>query len=73
MSDEDRGPVAPKHERPVIRNAVLLVLFLGLVLVGVLTVLIPALDAGTEEGPQGTEEVASESPDAPAEPVEPVE
>ena len=61
MSEEERA--TPTHERPVIRNAVLLVLFLALVLIGVLTVLIPALDAGTEEDPAAGAEVASESPE----------
>ena len=55
---------APTHQRPVIRNVVLLVLFLTIVLVGVITVLIPALDEGTENEPNGPEEVASEGADS---------
>lgn len=65
MSDATPEP-PPSHRRPVIRNVVLLVLFLAIVLVGVITVLLPALDEGTENDPNTAEEVASEG----AEPLE---
>jgi hypothetical protein len=64
MSEEEPAkPAEPTHRRPVIRNAILLVLFLAVVLVGVITVLLPALDEGTENDPNAPEEVASESPE----------
>ncbi len=67
MSEEEpSSPADPTHRRPVIRNVVLLVLFLAVVLVGVITVLLPALDEGTENDPSSPEEVASEG----AEPLE---
>lgn len=66
MSEEPKTP-APTHRRPVIRNVVLLVLFLAVVLIGVITVLIPALDEGTDNDPNGPEEVASEGTQVPEE------
>lgn len=65
-AEEPEEPAAPTHGRPVIRNAVLLVLFLAMVLIGVITVLLPALDEGTENDPNAPDEVASEG----AEPLE---
>ncbi|MBO6939172.1 MAG: hypothetical protein JJ863_29650 [Deltaproteobacteria bacterium] len=64
LPEEPEQP--PTHNRPVIRNVVLLVLFLAVVLVGVITVLIPALDEGTENDPNAEEELTSESVDAPS-------
>lgn len=68
MSEEaPNAEDSPTHQRPVIRNVILLVLFLVVALVGVITVLLPALDEGTENDPNAPEEVASESPDTPEE------
>ncbi len=64
MSDTEE-PKSATHGRPVIRNVVLLVLFLAIVLIGVITVLIPALDEGTENDPNAEEELTSERVDAP--------
>ena len=50
-----------QRRRPIGRNVILLVAFLILVLVGVVTVLMPALDEGTEEEAQPGNEVASET------------
>ena len=61
--DQTEGRPSAEYRRPVIRNAVLLVLFLVVVLTGVVTVLLPALENGTEEEQDPSGEVTSESTD----------